>query len=120
MTGKDNFLTDEELDKLLNAASAPKVPLGFEQRLARRLAAESGSNVVPFPQRVIQAPTTVWRWQLPAALAASFVLGIWLGTQSTMSSAIAGATEAAMLGSASDFAPAGLDEIGDFDLDDAT
>ena len=120
MTGKDRILTDEELDSLLNVATAPDVPVGFEQRLARRLAAESGSNVVPFPQRAKQAPIKMWRWQMPAALAASLVLGIWLGTQGPVSSAFAAATETAMLGSSSDFGPAGLDEIENFDLDDAT
>lgn len=120
MTGKDRILTDEELDNLLNVATAPDIPVDFEQRLARRLAAESGSNVVPFPQRAKQAPIKTWRWQMPAALVASLVLGIWLGTQGSVSSAIAAATETAMLGSASDFGPAGLDDIGDYDLDDAT
>lgn len=120
MTGKDKILTDAELDNLLNIASVPKVPFGFEKRLSRRMADETISNVVAFPQRTKPAQHKTWRWQMPAALAASLVLGIWLGTQGTVSSAIAGDTETAMLGSASDFGPAGLDDSDDYDLGDAT
>ena len=120
MTGTDKTLTDDELDILLNAATTPPLPPGFELSLSRRLAAESANNVVPFPQRAKPMPHKVWQWQMPAALAASLVLGIWLGSQGTVSSAIAGATETAMLGSASDFGPAGLDETDDYDLDGTT
>ena len=120
MTGTDKTLTDDELDILLTVATTPTVPSGFEQSLARRLAAESANNVVPFPQRAKPVPHRVWQWQMPAALAASLVLGIWLGTQGTVSTAIAGATETAMLGSASDFGPAWLDETDDYDLLDST
>ena len=120
MTRKDEILTDEELNNLLKLASAPKIPLDFEQSLARRMVAERGNNVVPFPQRVKPTPRHIWRWQMPAALAASLVLGIWLGAQGNVSSVLAGATETAMLGSANDFGPAGLDEIDNFDLGDAT
>ncbi len=120
MTRTDEILTDEELDNLLKLASVPNIPLDFEQSLARRLAVESGNNVVPFPQRVKPTQRHIWRWQMPAALAASLVLGIWLGAQGSVSSVLAGATETAMLGSANDFGPAGLDELNNFDLGDAT
>ncbi len=120
MTRTDEMLTDEELDNLLKLASAPKVPLDFEQSLARRLMVESRSNVVPFPRRVKSTPRNLWRWQMPAALAASLVLGVWLGAQGSVSSALTGATETAMLGSANDFGPAGLEELDTLDLGDAT
>ncbi len=120
MAGKDVILSEEELDGLLDAAGVPEIPWGAEQRLMVRVASESLNNVVPFPQRAKPAPAGVWRWQMPAALAASLMLGIWLGTQGPVSNAVAAATESAMLGSDSDFGPAGIDEIGSFDADNAT
>ena len=120
MTGTDRILTDAELDQLLKMASTPQLPTGFEQRLARRIASEAASNVVQFPRRAKLAERTNWRWQVPAALAASLIIGIWLGAQGSASNVIESATETAMLGSASDFAPAGLDDIDDIDLDNAS
>ena len=120
MTGTDRILTDEELDQLLKLAIAVQLPTGFEQRLARRIASEAGSNVVQFPGRAKPAERTIWRWPVPAALAASLIVGIWLGAQGSMSNVIENATETAMLGSTSDFAPAGLDDISDIDLDNAS
>ena len=120
MTGTDRILTDAELDGLLNMASTVKAPMGFEQRLVRRIASEAGSNVVQFPQRTKSVAKTSWRWPVPAALAASLIVGIWLGAQGSVSNVIEGATETAMLGSPSDFGPAGLDDISDIDLDTAS
>ena len=120
MTGTDRILTDAELDALLTEASAPKAPLGFEQRLASRIASEAGSNVVLFPRRAKPVARTVWHWPVPAALAASLIIGIWLGAQGSVSNAIEGANETAMLGSANDFGPAGLDDISNIDLDSAS
>ena len=120
MTGTDRILTDTELDQLLKMASTPQLPTGFEQRLARRMASDAGSNVVQFPRRTKLTEPTIWRWSVPAALAASLIIGIWLGAQGSVGNVFEGATETAMLGSASDFAPAGLDEISDIDLDSAS
>ena len=120
MTGMDRILTDEELEQLLKMASAPQLPTGFEQRLERRIASEAGSNVVQFPRRGKSAERTIWRWPVPAALAASLIVGIWLGAQGSLSNEIESATETAMLGSTSDFAPAGIDDISDIDLDNAS
>ncbi|MEP6826692.1 MAG: hypothetical protein ABJA10_01315 [Aestuariivirga sp.] len=120
MSGTDRILTEEELEQLLKMASVPQLPMGFEQRLARRIASEAGSNVVQFPRRAKSAERIMWRWPVPAALAASLIIGIWLGAQGSMSSVIESATETAMLGSTSDFAPAGLDDISDIDMDNAS
>ena len=120
MTRTDEMLTEKELDALLELASEPQVPLDFEKSLARRLVAERANNIVPFPQRIKPPPRYAWRWQMPAALAASLVLGIWFGTQGSVDNALADATETAMLGSANDFGPAGLEELDNFDLGDAT
>ena len=120
MSGTDRILTDEELDQLLKMASAVQLPTGFEQRLARRIASEAGNNVVQFPRRAKPAERTIWRWPVPAALAASLIVGIWLGAQGSLSNEIESASETAMLGSTSDFAPAGIDDISDIDLDNAS
>ncbi len=111
MTKKNIILTDEELAKLLDMASGPKVPLGFEQRMARRLSDAGPSNILPFPQPARQTPPEFWRWQMPAVLAASLVFGIWLGTQGTLSGAIASVTDTAMFGSTQDFNSADLEDI---------
>ena len=120
MTEMDRILTDEELEQLLKMASAPQLPTGFEQRLERRVASEAGSNVVQFPKRAKPAERTLWRWPVPTALAGSLIVGIWLGAQGSLSNEIESASETAMLGSTSDFAPAGLDDISDIDLDNAS
>ena len=120
MTGIDRILTDEELEQLLKMASPAQLPTGFEQRLARRIASEAGDNVVPFPRRAKPVARAVWRWPVPAALAASLIVGIWLGAQGSLSNEIESASETAMLGSTSDFAPAGLDDISDIDWDNAS
>ncbi len=120
MTGFDRDLTDQELDRLLSSAGSPSVPKGFEQRMAARIAAEAGSNVVPFPVRIKAKARPMSLWPIPAALAASLVLGFWLGNQNPLSTMLDGLTETAMLGSASDFGPSGLDDIGAVDTDAAS
>ena len=54
MTIKGKDLNDLELDKLLAAVSAPQLPIDFEARLARRVAASATNNIIPFPQRRAQ------------------------------------------------------------------
>ena len=120
MSGKDKVFSDGELGRLLDLASVVEIPKAAEQRLMVQIARVSPNNVVPFPQRAKALPTNVWRWQMPVALAASLILGIWLGTQGPVSRAVAAATDFTVLGSDSDFGPDGLDEIGSFDLDNAT
>jgi len=120
MTDHNRDLTDQELDRLLNVASAPQIPNGFEKRMASRIAAEAGSNVVPFPGRAKSIPRVVPKWPIAAALAASLVLGFWLGNQNPLANVLDGLTETALLGSTSDFGPSGWDDIGAADADAAS
>ena len=121
MIGTDRILTDKELDALLAKASVPKVPMGFEQRLAQRVANEVQSNVVQFPLKAKAVASTPWRWPVPAALAASLIIGIWLGAQGLVGNIIDGTTtETAMTNSTGDFGPAGLDDISDIVTDTAS
>lgn len=63
---------NNDLDKMLSAASAPKPSAGFEQRLLAKIA--SANNVIAFPKRKTASP-----WLIGLPLAASLVLGVWLG-----------------------------------------
>jgi hypothetical protein len=69
------MLNDQELDKLLANASAPEPRSGFEKRLKQKLGFDNGSNIVSFPQK---QKTSLWIVALPVA--ASLVIGIWLGS----------------------------------------
>jgi hypothetical protein len=71
------MLNDDELDKLLAQAAEPDPPEGFEKRMMARLNATSASNVIAFPQRKSVNP-----WLVGLPLAASLMLGIWLGASS--------------------------------------
>lgn len=114
-------LLDSELDRLLSAASKPPEFLGFEQRLAGRIAA-SGSlpqrpdNVVPFTKGVKQvAPApraALRRVSIGAALAASLMLGLLIGNTGDVSGFLDGVTGTSGVGQLAEFAPEGLDELG--------
>lgn len=74
-------LSDLELDRLLQHASHPQPSANFEARLLGVLSAVSQpSNIIVFPRA---RKTPVWIAGVP--LAASLVLGIWLGTSDTLS-----------------------------------
>jgi hypothetical protein len=68
------MLNDPELDKLLAQASTPPLPEDFQSRL---LAKTSTSNVIAFKKK------TTWVFGLP--LAASLVIGVWLGASENTS-----------------------------------
>ena len=75
---EEDLMTDDTLDNILAFATKPQVQ-GFEQRLAARIKAEPrSSNIIDFPQS--KKPKLGWIFGLP--LAASLMLGLWLGTTS--------------------------------------
>ena len=132
--GEKNFLSEFELNKLLAAAGKPEPLRGFEQRMAQRIAAAAsgstavgGNNVIAFRPRVSTpvAPSRRLRLPFAAAMAASLVIGLWLGGSGQVSNILDQASETAMLitnpDSAGDsnigFAPAGLEELGNADMD---
>ncbi len=120
--GDRTQMTDLELDKLLAAASRPAPLPGFEQRLAQRMAAQGaqgeGSNVIAFrPRKAAPAPSRAARWPFAAALAASLAIGLWLGGSGQLSNLIDPASDTAMLDSSTGFAPAGLEDLGNADVD---
>lgn len=69
-------MQDRDLDKLLSAASTPKPSAGFEQRLLAKIA--PANNIIAFPRRKTASP-----WLIGLPLAASLVLGVWLGASNT-------------------------------------
>ncbi len=82
----DPHMTDHELDRLLAAASKPELPAGALVRLNARIAAEEGtSNVVTLQPRNAKAAELRSRlgWLAGLPLAASLVLGIYLGNSDT-------------------------------------
>lgn len=117
-------LLDSELDRLLSAASKPPEFLGFEQRLAVRIAArgflpQRPDNVVPFTKAVTQAAppprAALRRVGIGAALAASLMLGLLIGNTGDVSGFLDGVTGTNGVGQHAEFAPAGLDELGKLD-----
>ena len=117
-------LLDSELDRLLSAASKPPEFLGFEQRLAGRIAASPAlpqrpDNVVPFNKVVKhEAPSpraALRRFGIGAAMAASLMLGLLIGNSGDVSSLLDSVTGISGVGQLAEFAPAGLDELGTLD-----
>ncbi|MCA0433535.1 MAG: hypothetical protein LCH46_09735 [Proteobacteria bacterium] len=81
MTGPQ--MSDDELDRLLSAATRPVVPDGALARLNARIAREGGAdNVVALQRSVKEPPRQSSRlgWLAGLPLAASLVLGIYLGS----------------------------------------
>jgi len=114
MTGTEKEMTDLELDRLLAATSTPIVPANFEHRFMQRLRAlEPISNVVQFPtKRAVVARRVFAPWPLAAALAASLVIGFWVGTGDPVNNLIdTGLSATALNDAPTDFGPAGLDDL---------
>ena len=107
----DKMLNDQELDLLLANASQPEIPVDFADRFARRITTVQSNNVIAFPTR--KAPQKNSRFALPlaAALAASLIVGVWVGANGQVGSMFAAQTETAVLGSSNDFAPSGIEDI---------
>ena len=120
--GENGMVTDFELDRLLAQASKPEPLAGFEARLAQRMAASiaapAGDNVIAFrPRKVAAAPSRALRLPFAAAMAASLVIGLWLGSNGQLVNLLEQGTETAMLDVSSDFAPVGLEDLGNADAD---
>lgn len=72
-------MNDSEFDTLLRSAgSAPQVPEDFQRAVWRRI--EARENEVP--PATVSARARTFHWASIAAMAATIVLGAWLGLQS--------------------------------------
>ena len=112
MMGTDKELRDEELNRLLAAASEPRMSSNFEARLMQRIASHASATVIPFPGRTAVKPRRFPVLPLGIALAASLTLGFWLGGQGQISSLLdEGISATAMLTTGTDFAPDDLDDL---------
>jgi hypothetical protein len=71
-----------EIDQVLTRARAPAVPAGAAARLLVRAGQQRPqTTVIPFDRSASRTkPPSIWSWGAAAALAASFGLGIFLGT----------------------------------------
>lgn len=77
---QDIELSDTELNQLLSFASKPQPSADFEARLMEKLQTKAvPNNVIAFPQA---RKTTIWLTAFP--LAASLILGIWLGSSDSV------------------------------------
>ena len=71
-----------EIDQVLARVKAPAVPAGAAARLLARAGEHRPqTTVIPFDRAGARPqPPSIWSWGAAAALAASFGLGIFLGT----------------------------------------
>ncbi len=97
-----NMMSDGDLDRLLNVASHPQRPLGAEQRLMKRLSAE--------PQVHTSRPKRGVAWISALPLAASLLLGVYLG-QSGYEPAFLGTQDTAALTDENTDMTTGLEEL---------
>jgi hypothetical protein len=77
-------MNDKQLDQLLQQATKPDLPVGFEARMLQRMQQRAGTsdNVIAFPQRKNAAPQTSIKanpWLISMPLAASLLIGLSLG-----------------------------------------
>ena len=117
MENFENSNMDAALERLLKRATDPTIPQGAESRLMASIrATEQKSNVVQLRQR---PPASRWLVGLP--LAASLLLGIYLGIKGTIDSylpdsilgtSIAGATDADI--------SSGLDDVENYTAGEVT
>ena len=72
-------VTDVELDQMLSLASNPEVPADFATKIATKIQppVEASAEILLFKPRVQSVPPQ--RWLMAVPLAASLVLGVWLG-----------------------------------------
>lgn len=120
--GENGMVTDFELDRLLAAASEPAPLSGFEARLAQRMAVSEAApvsdNIIAFrPRKIAAGQSRALRLPFAAAMAASLVVGLWFGSNGQLVNLLEQGTETAMLDVSSDFAPAGLEDLGNADAD---
>jgi uncharacterized transporter YbjL len=112
MTAMEN-MTDKELDKLLGAMKQPDLPKGFADRLQAKLDQDAVTNVIAFPkQRATQTQSRrIWLSALP--LAASLIIGIFLGAAGTIPESLSG-VQTAFLGETESSSSVGTEEMEDF------
>jgi hypothetical protein len=77
-------MDDKKLEQLLQRATKPDLPQGFEERMLQRMqqSAATSGNVIPFPQRKTIAPQASVKanpWLISMPLAASLLIGLSLG-----------------------------------------
>jgi hypothetical protein len=81
-------MNDKQLDELLQQATKPDLPEGFEARMLQRLqqsaphSNEASNNVIQFPTRKIATPQASAKanpWLIGMPLAASLLIGMSLG-----------------------------------------
>jgi hypothetical protein len=85
-----NQVTDTELDEMLKAATRPQLPRGFADRLQAKLEQPAASNVIAFPQKKTLPVKSARLWLSAIPLAASLVIGLYLGAQGSMSESFDG------------------------------
>jgi hypothetical protein len=70
-----------EIDQVLAGAKTPSVPAGAAARLLAQAEQQiPKATVIPFDRAQARPRPAIWSWGAAAALAASFGLGIFLGT----------------------------------------
>jgi hypothetical protein len=72
---ENKLMRDDELDRLLSAASQPMPSTTLQERIIAQASVPQASNIVAFPLR---KKSTSWLIGLP--LAASLAIGLWFGT----------------------------------------
>jgi hypothetical protein len=100
-------MTDHELDRLLQSAPAPTPPLGAKGRLMARLAEPAPGRVAP---RIPVQHKMQRFWYAGIPLAASLVLGIYLGASGVGQTVIPGTTTEILVGALSGDVSTGMDE----------
>jgi hypothetical protein len=108
MENSENTKMDIVFEKLLQRASQPIVPDGAEHRVMAAIrAGDEPSNVVQFRPR-----RSANRWAIGLPLAASLLLGIYLGTRDTLDSYLPDSVIGATVAGATDSdVSSGLDDI---------
>jgi hypothetical protein len=108
MENSDQDKMDKALEMLLQRASQPDIPPGTQARLMDVIrATPQQSNVVELqPRRQLN------RWAIALPLAASLLLGIYLGTNDTFDSYLPdGVTGSTLAGATDSDISSGLDDV---------
>ena len=117
MENADNTQMDAALEKLLMRATDPAIPEGAEARLMATIRASTPqSNVVRFQQR-----PKIQRWAIGVPLAASLVLGIYMGSRGTLDNYLPESVVGQSLLDTSESVPSsGLDDAESYEEGDLT
>ncbi len=85
-------INDKELDKLLAAVDAVKLPTGFADRLQSKLNLDNQTrdNVIAFPQKKLAQPQQRRVWLSAIPLAASLALGVYIGAMGNLPASLSG------------------------------